>query len=188
MSKGNSHFDWLAPWYESIFGFPPSDEIERWLKLPVMGWLLDVGGGTGRVTAGLINSVDGIVVLDTSMGMLRQARLKPGLSPVQGAAECLPFRAGMFARVLMVDAFHHVQDQGAVLDELMRVLAPGGVLVIEEPNYHHWVIKIVALLERGIGMRSRFRYPEDLTAWIRARGYHPEVYKHGATLRIIVVK
>jgi len=188
MGNKNSDFDWVAPCYERIFRIPPSGEIKHWLKLPFKGWLLDVGGGTGRVAAGLVGTVEGIVVLDASIGMLRQARRKPGLFPVWGMAECLPFQTGKFTRVLMVDAFHHLKDQEAVLGELMRVLAPGGVLLIEEPDYHHWAVKVVALFERCIGMRSRFWYPEDIAARIKAMGYIPEIHKHGTTLRILVVK
>lgn len=46
----------------------------------------------------------------------------------------LPFDAGSFERVVCFETIEHVDDPDAALDELKRVLAPGGVLIVSSPN------------------------------------------------------
>ncbi|MCX8025751.1 MAG: class I SAM-dependent methyltransferase [Thermanaerothrix sp.] len=186
--RKNIHFDWLAPWYEKIFTSPSREKIEHLLQLPTSGWLLDVGGGTGRVTSSLVASARGVVILDLSMGMLRQAKLKPALFPVQARAENLPFQSHTFTRILMVDAFHHLEDQKRALEEMLRVLAPEGVLMLEEPNYQHPLVKFIAFIEHLIGMNSHFVDGEEIESALRWMGYVPECRKEGAVIRIFVRK
>ncbi len=137
------HFRFVAPVYDRLFASPQPDRLRGLLELPVAGWMLDVGGGTGRVAQALRGLADEVVVLDESAAMLQQARLK-GLPAVRGQAESLPFADGAFARILVVDAFHHLQDQQQAAVELLRVLAPSGRLVIEEPNVERTSVRLLA--------------------------------------------
>jgi len=70
----------------------------------------------------------------------------------------------------VVDAFHHFCDQERAADELLRVLAPGGRLVIEEPNIARWTVKFIALGERLAMMGSRFYHPESMRRMFEVRG------------------
>jgi demethylmenaquinone methyltransferase/2-methoxy-6-polyprenyl-1,4-benzoquinol methylase len=56
------------------------------------------------------------------------------------------------------------------LGEALRVLQPGGRLLIEEPDTRQVAGKVVALAERFLLMHSRFLSVEDLTAWIARQG------------------
>ena len=105
------HFDFLARIYDRVIPPPDPERLGELLHLPADGWLLDAGGGTGRVSASLREQVDGLVVSDLSAGMLGQARAKQGLYPVRAHAETLPFPDRRFSRVLVVDALHHFCDQ-----------------------------------------------------------------------------
>jgi ubiquinone/menaquinone biosynthesis C-methylase UbiE len=67
--------------------------------------------------------------LDASPDMLGVARGKvPGARLVEGRAERLPYGDGAFDFVAVTFAFHHFADKEAALDEMVRVLAPGGSL------------------------------------------------------------
>jgi demethylmenaquinone methyltransferase/2-methoxy-6-polyprenyl-1,4-benzoquinol methylase len=101
--------------------------------------------------------------------MLREARQKQMIACC-GLAEHLPFADGAFDRIVMVDTFHHLHDQHVAAKETLRVLRPGGRLVIEEPDIRRWSVKLVALGERLLLMRSRFYSIADLASVFKEAG------------------
>ena len=144
-------------------------------SLPVAGRLLDAGGGTGQKSHRLLDMVGEIVIADSSLGMLLQANKKIGLSAVCSETEQLPFGDNSFERVIMVDAFHHVRNQRITADELWRVLMPGGRIVIEEPDIRAGAVKLIAIIEKIVMMRSHFINPKKIA----------EIFSHpNATINI----
>ncbi len=166
----NGHFDRLAWLYDRVIRPPDPEGLSRVLALPVEGAILEAGGGTARVAARLSDAAGRMVVCDLSLPMLRKAANKDGLWTVQAPVEHLPFADGTFERVLVVDALHHFGDQSAAVGELVRVLAPGGRLVVEEPDINSLAVKLVALGERLALMGSRFLPPGRIRELAEARG------------------
>ncbi len=157
------HFRFVAPFYDRVSdGQSAAQTLRDLLALPVSGWLLDAGGGTGRISARLSAQTGGVAIADVSLGMLRQARGRDGLRPAHAQVERLPFASGQFERILIVDAFHHFYAQEAAVAELWRVLRPGGRLVLVEPNIARGAVRLIALGERLLLMRSRFWRAEAL--------------------------
>jgi len=156
------HFDVLAPIYETFIQPKDPEEIIALAKLPTSGVLLDAGGGTGRVSQFFHDQAKTVVVADLSYEMLAVAREKKVLCPVCSHTEVLPFPDGYFMRVIMVDALHHVCDHRRTIDELWRVLQPGGRLLIEEPDVRKFGVKMLALGEKLLLMRSHFLSPERI--------------------------
>lgn len=163
------HFDILAPVYERLIPPPEPGVLGALLDLAPSHALLDAAGGTGRVAGVFAASIARAVVCDLSPRMLEQARRK-GLETVLAEVESLPFADATFDRILLVDAFHHVRDQAAALRELLRVLKPGGRLVIEEPDIRRPLVKLVAALEKLTFMRSRFSSPEAIARLAESQG------------------
>ncbi len=157
----NSHFNFLAPFYDQVIPFSRLEKMLHVLDLPHAGNLLDAGGGTGRVAEALRSHVGSLIVADVSWGMLSQARQKD-LVAAATETEHLPFANNFFDRVLMVDALHHVVSQAETIRELYRVLKPGGRLVIEEPDLRTFAVKLIALAEKLALMRSHFLDPEQI--------------------------
>lgn len=168
------HFDLLAPLYDRVIGPPDPARLQTLLDLPTPGRLLDAGGGTGRVTAQLCGLAGEVVLLDQSLPMLRQAQAK-GLATLRCDVARLPFPDASFDRVVVVDALHHFVNARAALADLLRVLRPGGRLVIEEPDIQHRVVKVVALAERLALMGSHFYTPEEIRAMLDAHGVRVHV-------------
>lgn len=159
------HFGLAAPVYDRVLGAPKADRYRR--LLGTKGRLLDLGGGTGRVSARLEPPT---VVCDLSRRMLTRSRRK-GLAAVAGRAEALPFPGGRFHRALVVDSLHHFADRSAVLAELARVLHPNGRLLIEEPDLRRPLVRLAALAERLLGMDSHFDPPPALLDMLAAAGF-----------------
>lgn len=172
------HFRLIAPFYDRLLGTPDAGRLAALLRLPAAGWLLDGGGGTGRASAPLQPLVGNVVVSDLCGPMLRQACRK-GLPAVGARVGRLPFAAGRFDRVLVVDALHHFVDPPAAVDDLVRVLKPGGRLVIEEFDLERAAVKLLALAERIAGMRSRFMRPQAIGEILAAHGLKVAVHQDG---------
>ena len=179
------HFSLVSRYYDRLFPILNAERLRELLQLPAAGRFLDLGGGTGQVAQALRGFVDEIVVLDESVGMLRQARLK-GLPAVRGEAERLPFANGAFARILLVDTFHHLRDQRQAAAELLRVLAPGGRLVIEEPDVERTPVRLIALAEKLILMRSHFFAPQAVQGMFEAAGGRVRLEREGAKFWAVV--
>jgi ubiquinone/menaquinone biosynthesis C-methylase UbiE len=158
------HFDFIAPLYNRAGEYSSLDVMMDAANLPTSGFLLDAGGGTGRVAAALRDQAADIVVADVSLGMLRFAASKPGLQAAAAQTEHLPFPGEFFDRVIMVDAFHHVIHQADTARELFRVLKPGGRIVIEEPDIRSFSVRLIALAEKMLLMRSHFLAPNQIAA------------------------
>lgn len=152
------HFGFAAPVYDRVLGPPDTRRLARLLRLGEGLRLLDVGGGTGRVSVHLRSRMDRLVVSDLSRPMLMRAAQK-GLLAVSASAESLPFPDASFDRILVVDALHHFRHQEAAVAEFSRVLKSGGRLVIEEPDLRRLSVRAVALAERLLLMKSRFHSP-----------------------------
>ncbi|MGE5223473.1 MAG: class I SAM-dependent methyltransferase [Omnitrophica WOR_2 bacterium] len=156
------HFGMIAPFYDRVIKTRKPDRLIGLLGLPVGGWLLDAGGGTGRIADILKGMALNTIVADVSLEMLRQANLKNKLTAVCTYTEKLPFLSHAFDAVVMVDAFHHVINQPETARELFRVLRPGRRLVIEEPDIQKVSVKFVAIGEKMLLMRSHFLSPKQI--------------------------
>jgi ubiquinone/menaquinone biosynthesis C-methylase UbiE len=97
--------------------------------------LLDVGCGAGDWHGALTNQGVTVVGMDMMSGMLAEARsmglaLRPPPMLVQGDAQSLPLRSSTFDGALCAGVLYHVPDCQQALQEMRRVLLPGGRVVI----------------------------------------------------------
>lgn len=178
------HFDIIAPLYARVT-YSALNKMRELAALPVQGRLLDIGGGTGRVASALLNDVDEVVVADVSMGMLKQTP-RSALKPVCSYSELLPFPDNFFERVIMVDALHHVVDQPATAREMFRVLKRGGRIVIEEPDINTFAVKLIALAEKLLLMRSHFLSPLQIVSLFP--GSRADIVSENASAWVIISK
>jgi len=156
------HFNLLAPIYENVIQPKPPKRLSELLDLSLELNLLDIGGGTGRISQFFSDSAKLVVVADTSYKMLQRTLDKKGLTAINAGSELLPFQNGSFDRILMVDALHHVFDQTITARELWRALKPGGKIIIEEPDIDKFAVKLIALAEKIALMRSHFLSGEQI--------------------------
>ncbi|ELZ42495.1 methyltransferase type 11 [Halorubrum saccharovorum DSM 1137] len=181
-------FDRIAPLYDRVM--PPADGEALAAGLDhatrPIDRLLDVGGGSGRATTALAGPE--ITVVDASLVMLARAREHRGLSGVAGDAGRLPFGDGSVDAATIVDAFHHLPDQAAAIEEAARVIAPGGALVIREFDPTNPLGRALVASEHAIGMKSRFRAPDALADDLADAGFDPRIVDRGFAYTVVGVR
>jgi len=121
--------------------------------------VLDLGCGSGwaaRLLARMVGDgprgIGEVVGVDVSDEMVRQARAESkdfeNVTFVVGSAAQIPWEENFFDKVLSVESFYYYPDQERALDELFRVMAPGGRLFIlinlykDNPYSLQWVPKL----------------------------------------------
>jgi demethylmenaquinone methyltransferase/2-methoxy-6-polyprenyl-1,4-benzoquinol methylase len=133
--RGAEHYDAVVDW-----GFLRSGAGYRRRALWQHGLrpghaLLDVACGTGLVAAGaakILGGAENITCLDPSEGMMAVARSKLAARFVVGRAERIPAPDCSFDFITMGYALRHVTSLDETFREFLRVLRPGGRLLILE--------------------------------------------------------
>jgi SAM-dependent methyltransferase len=101
-------------------------------ELPRTGTCLEIGIGTGRIALPLTQAGVSIVGVDISLEMLRRLVANAGEShlPIAVAdATRLPFADHIFGAAIASHVFHLIPEWKTAVDELSRVLRPGGILL-----------------------------------------------------------
>jgi ubiquinone/menaquinone biosynthesis C-methylase UbiE len=117
--------------------------------------VLDVGCGPGGFTAVLAELAQSVVGLDVSQAWVEtctQTFAARGLTEaraVLGSSTNLPFPDASFEVATLIDVIHHLDDPGAALREIARVLVPGGRLLVFEPNKWNPVLTLLCVFDRN---------------------------------------
>ncbi len=192
----------LGPTYDRVGAVLSLGQDPLWRRFLVRrlprdrGHVLDVASGTGLVASELLGRGYSVTALDQSPEMLAvaRARLDGRAELVEASAEALPFPDAAFDHLTFTYLLRYVDDPGATLAELARVVRPGGVVAslefgvpdgLARPPWELYVGAVLPLagaaLRSGWGEVGRFlggsirdfwrRYPLDrqLGLW-RAAG------------------
>jgi len=151
--------------------------------VPPSARVLDVGCGRGRCTLALAEAGYRAVGIDVSERAITEARAAvPGAEfHVPNLSSPMPFADGSFEAAFMTDVIEHVFDPRTVVQELFRVLGPGGKLLISTP--YHGLIKNVMIalfkFDRHFdpqGPHIRFFSRNSLTKLLREVGFGSFTY------------
>jgi ubiquinone/menaquinone biosynthesis C-methylase UbiE len=126
-------FDDVAQEYE--LGRPgyPSEAIDlliRELRLERGSVVVDLAAGTGKLTRDLTRRFDEVIAIEPLAAMKQQlARAAPAARALHGTAERMPLADASADAIFIAQAFHWFDGRRA-LDEMARVLRPGGGLAL----------------------------------------------------------
>jgi 2-polyprenyl-3-methyl-5-hydroxy-6-metoxy-1,4-benzoquinol methylase len=159
---------------------------------PITGRLLEAGTGRGHLAVNLARLGYRLVSFDFSAEQLEFARqnleannLAQLVELRQEDGEKLSFPDGSFEVIFSVNMIHHLQNAFRVIDELNRVLAPGGKLVISDFNPEG--LAMMAEIHRLEGDEHQVSPVgiDEVEKYLKARGF--KVKKTGTGYQIILV-
>lgn len=173
-SKGRSIDDWYAGDYNQdserkavhIYWQKGYDFLKGFNKEKKPLRLLDIGCDNGILSARLKQlgyDVHGLDLREKEVAMAR----KLGIKAVVGSAEKkFPFGSGYFDAALAGDIIEHLYDTDFFIQEVHRVLTPGGVFVVTTPNLASLSNRI-RLLFGKLPVGSEIRLGKDMAGHIR---------------------
>jgi SAM-dependent methyltransferase len=148
------------------------------------GRILELGFGTGQMTAGLLGAGFDTAVVEGSPLLAREARRRhPGLTVHEGLFETF-VPPQPYDTLLAAHVFEHVDDPRALLAHLHGWLVPGGTLIAIVPNaasLHRRLAVLMGIQERLDDLSRRDRTvghrrvytPEELRAELAGAGFTP---------------
>jgi ubiquinone/menaquinone biosynthesis C-methylase UbiE len=135
--------------------------------------LVDVGGGSGAFTRRFAAGAGRIVVLDPGAEPTqRSAPSGPSIEYQRGGGESIPLADGSADRVTAIRSTHHMESPESFLREAVRVLRPGGRLVLEELRPGSTLARLFArTAHRQHHAPLDLRGPQEWSDAIRAAGF-----------------
>lgn len=140
-------------------------------------WVVgDLGCGTGHISAALSPSVARVIAIDESGPMLAaaQARLS-GLANVdlrEGHIESLPLEDGSLDVAILFLVAHFITDPARAMQEVRRVLKPGGRLLLVDllPHEHDDYVAKLGHVWQGFS-------EDQITGWLSNAGFSNTRYR-----------
>jgi demethylmenaquinone methyltransferase / 2-methoxy-6-polyprenyl-1,4-benzoquinol methylase len=198
-----SMFDRIAPVYDVMNHAMTAGLDRRWRRLTAQAAVqpgdrvLDACCGTGDLALAARAEGGRVTGLDFSERMLERARRKSSdVEWVQGDLLALPFEAASFDAATVGFGVRNVEDLGAALGELRRVLRSGGrlgILEIVRPKgpfslfYRAWFDGLIPLAGKVLPGGAAYSYlpasvrrfpgPTELETQVREAGFEPVAHR-----------
>lgn len=166
--RGDDVERWPAPWawlYATFWANPRSNRVVAELAAPgPADTVVDVGCGAGAAVRAAADAGATAIGVDPSPAMVRNAQRRHGAAArvrfVEGDAAHLPLDDDSVTIAWAIATYHHWPDRRAGLEELRRVLRPGGRLLLGEKR-----------LRRPGGHGQTPAEAEDIAGLLRQLGY-----------------
>ena len=184
-----SNLEATIPVYDRINRFATFGQDQRWRKmvqkrLPTEGEILEIGCGPGSFAENLVGRE--LTCLDPIPAMLavaeprvnekRTSRGDSKVTFVEGTAESLPFADSSFDAICSLFSFRDWYDKPKGLSEALRVLKPGGKIVIVDPakinRIHGWLGYLYMRIWVGSYARIICKQKEHPWKWLTKTYVH----------------
>lgn len=146
--------------------------------------IIDIGCGFGRLFPAYSPFAKSIILFDYSQDLLNQAKAsiktKKSVQFIQGNAYEMPFPDAAVDCAVTIRTLHHFVDTAAFLQEVHRIVKPGGYFIFEVPNKRH-IVQIMRYFLKKTEISPFTLEPHVLSETFL--NYHPE-YIHALLKRI----
>jgi len=157
-------YDKVSRVYDNVRVGDPEmvQQILQEIDLDQESIVLDVGCGTANNTILFAEVTSAKVAgLDISFGMLEKAHQKTEKTPlVQSPADSLPFAKESYNFVFMTEVLHHLPDIDSAIEEIFRVLEPGGLLCIVTQSHNQIDGRMTSRFFPASAEVDKLRYPD----------------------------
>lgn len=167
MSEIN-YFDKVAnQWDDMRKGFFPNAVREKAVevsKIKKGDVAADIGAGTGFISEILLDKGAHVIAVDQSVEMLSQLRKKfccnSALTIKKGNDTNLPINDNSVDFAFANMYLHHVENPQIAIDEMVRILKPGGKSIITDLDEHKFDFLITEQNDRWMGFKRK-----DISNW-----------------------
>ncbi len=171
--KSKNYFDQVAREWdkmrESFFSEAVREKAFSIVGLQTGKIAADIGAGSGFITEGLLQRSIQVIAVDQSEAMLTEMKRKLiGLKGVDyrlGNAERLPIADKTVDYVFANMFLHHVESPSVAIKEMVRILRPGGVMVITDLDEHHFEFLKSEHHDRWMGFKR-----DEVKKWLIEAG------------------
>ncbi len=150
-------------WFRSKAAFV-AWALRRWR--PPAGWLVDLGAGSGGVTALLGWPAERTLIVDGSGQLVAEAKRRYSFDVVQANVACLPFPSASAAVVCLLDVIEHLEEPRVALADARRAIAPAGLLIVNVPGHP----RLWSASDDVLGHRRRYT-ASSLRAEVEGAGF-----------------
>lgn len=109
--------------------------------------ILDIGGGTGKIADQLIKRGHQVTILDPCKRMTDIAKKRNSEIIIIGQA--MPFYCSKTYQVIIIrDCLHHIKEYNQTLEAAIKMLEPGGIIMVSDFYPDTFATKFIFLFER----------------------------------------
>jgi len=147
--------------------------------------VLDIACGEGygsHLLAGKASHVTGVDINKEVISQASAKYQKPNLAFIAGSAEDIPAGGKQFDIVVSFETLEHIANHDKMMEEIKRVLQPGGLLIISTPDKKNYSDKT--------GYQNPFHlkelYPEEFTALLKNHFNHVQVLNQQTAVSSVI--
>lgn len=171
--SSRKYFDEVAPQWdkmrESFFSEAVREKAFTVADIQPGELAADIGAGTGFITEGLIQKSLKVIAVDQSDAMLSELKRKfQDIGKIdfrRGDVENLPIEDEIVDHVFANMFLHHVERPPVAIKELVRIIKPGGMLVITDLDEHNFEFLRTEQYDRWMGFERK-----DVKRWFIEAG------------------